>query len=255
MQSSAVMNQTGKIMAVLPRMRNNKNKLSGKAGSIISAVITSRENGKTMLKTKENIVLQFADENVKGDIGEEVFFEVVSADDKQISLRQTENPFQETQKHMKKQMNLSELKDLMQKSDFIEPEENILAPKSLQELNSQNNAKMAEAIKKIRRQLTYASGSVTQSAVTELLNSGISLEKISIRMLNSVTNEISELPKEETSENIRSKEIARTVSELRSKISEMSEISDEAITQLVKNGEELTIENIYVSKYSSSGTE
>ena len=250
MQSSAVMNQTGKIMAVLPRMRNNKNKLSGKAGSIISAVITSRENGKTMLKTKENIVLQFADENVKGDIGEEVFFEVVSADDKQISLRQTENPFQETQKHMKKQMNLSELKDLMQKSDFIEPEENILAPKSLQELNSQNNAKMAEAIKKIRRQLTYASSSVTQSAVTELLNSGISLEKISIRMLNSVTNEISELPKEETSENIRSKEIARTVSELRSKISEMSEISDEAITQLVKNGEELTIENIYVSKYS-----
>ncbi len=230
------------LNAIFGRREENKNSFSAKAGDILSAVIEKKTEKTVALRLKDDSTCDFPSDKIQGEQGDEIYLQVVSADKKGVSLKQIDS-YKNIERSLK-QMDLKSLKELMQKSDFIAPEENILAPK---QLNEESEAKLAEAIRKLKRQLSYASGNLTGAVVAQLAANGIAVEKISVNVLNSAIKEVISNPKK-SGVNPSTQPAAKG---LLKKLDDIGQLSHESIAKLIKDEKPLTIENIYKAKYSA----
>ena len=250
--------------AIFPQYQCKDRKAPFQKGQIINAVITKIEDNKATICLTDHTSLALPKDQVAGDIGERVRFEVVKTGARSVALKQLGFAYEQTEKEIRKQLDIAGLKDLMQKSGFVAEEENLLTPKTMQEQQRETDAKAAEAVKRIKRQLSYISNHATSAAIAELVKNGISLEKISIRIVNTVVQGVAEA---------RQAEMAQTPVQAQPKMGEaavhtgdghdhaqeqithkweeIGRMTDAAVAGLVKSGKPLTIENAYIAKYSA----
>jgi hypothetical protein len=254
MAQSGSMQISDKIGAIFPQYKEEKsqrNQLSGNIGDIISAVIVAKDAEMTTIKTGDDTFLRLSGDKMTANIGDAVYFEIVSLNKKGLALKQIDNPFRKSIQQAAKQTDLLNLKDLMQKSDFVPKEENPLAAETVSEFNHRIASETAEAIKRVKRRLSYTSGGMTQSIIAELTAHGVPLEKISMRVMDAALKEVGDF-RSAGETPLRRKEIEATI---KKKIKEIGDISNEAAARLIKSGDPITIENIYIAKYSSMSSE
>lgn len=135
-------------------------------------------------------------------------------------------------------------------------------PESVEEVR----LKKARALGRIRRELAYAGGRASPDAVRELLASGISLEKISLPMLNAALAEIESVPKEDeappggaAAESLRRAGLPVTPRNLAALESVRARIPDKLedgqIASIIRSGKPVTVETVYVGQFSNGGAE
>lgn len=255
-----------------------QNGISDRLGNIITATITSKDIEKTTLKTKDNFEFTSKSNNINGNVGDELTFEVIKKDN-QISLRQILNTQESFSKGAIKQHSISDLKELFKQSNFIEDEDK----------SKEEKLKIDNALTKIKRQLSYSSDNLTSSAYAELVRSGISLEKISIPMLSTAMSEIDNNKKinvsedelseiksqfyknnnefeknKETDKSIKTliendlpltKRNVQSISNLIKTVENIENPDERSILNLINEEKELTPENIYLSKFKAKPLE
>ena len=264
---------------------NNKasGKLPGALGYIFSAVITSmnRQENKLSLTAKTGASFEADAGTVQGGIGDEVYFKVLQNDGGQTLLKQIFP--QDVQRAAQAMQSDKNVMDLYKQSGFAR-EENVLNARD----NSQDDYQKAMlAAQQIKRRLAYASGGLSRSAIQELVASGLSLEKISLNILTSVMSEVEEhtpptisdeeadaavaqymqnnkgtgaptAPEHSAAKALASQGIPVTPKNIQkltlalSKWQNVKTMDDTTIVKILQSGKDLTLENAYVAKYSSS---
>ncbi len=257
-----------------------KNKIALELGQIISATVTKKTDTKTMLATKDNYQFEADNDKITGQVGEELQFQVVKKTGDGIELKQITRESTDIAKAIEKKRSNVDLKEMFKKNNLITEDDPKAQDKDLK-------MKEMEAISKIKRQVRYVSNNMSRSALKELLASGVTLEKISLSVLNSVMKEIqskptsqvspdeldkminqyleeNNLPVKNTSKNkaivkaLSSEGLPPTDKNIKSldtvvfKLKEIQSPDDETIAQLVKEEKSLTVENIYLAKHTSS---
>ncbi|MDR2903735.1 MAG: hypothetical protein LBU77_04445, partial [Clostridiales bacterium] len=242
--------------AIFPQYKEGKNmmnRFSGEIGAVLNAVVVGKDERTTTVKTGEDLLLRLSGEQVRAEIGDEVYFEVVSADKDGVALKQIDNPYTKNQPNRlqaKKQTDLLNLKELMQKADFIQPEDTV-APETVSEFNNRRAAETTEALKRVKRRLAYAPETVSRGIVAELTACGVPLEKISMRVMDAAMKAAADVHAAGETPQKR-KEIETTV---KRKLKDIGELSDEAVAKLIKSGQPVTIESVYVAKHSTTSGE
>lgn len=255
------------------------NKFNQKKGEIIKATIISRENDMVNLKTRDNLKFQAHSKNIAGDIGDELIFEVSENSKNGISLKQIYNDPVKQINQNRKQASQEDIIELLKQHNMAN-DENILNPKNQnKEIEEQKKIMLAKA--KIQRTLSYTANNVSQSAINELIANGLSLEKISINILNNVMKEIEDKPPQELSDGNMDEIVSRaSAQEINQKIDfskkldrsnlpvndkniklletvvqrldEIKDIDKAAISNIIKSERPVTLENVYKAKFSSA---
>ncbi len=168
---------------------NEKNKQFLKAGDVLSATIENRTDEYLTLKG-ENGSLKVPSKSVVGEVGDEVSFEVTGVNDGKVALKQLNVKNQnEVTKSLMKQQDSDEILELFKQSNFI-VEEDVL--ETDQKALDEKRAK--EIIRKIQNEILFASGSASDSAISELLSNNISVTDVTVGVLSKISNEIDKRP-------------------------------------------------------------
>ncbi len=207
-------------------------------GSVITATITDKVRNKYILTTDDNISFQADESKLKGKIGDRLFFEVTKNSEGVVSLKQLSAPYTMEQ-GAEAFLSTDSIKELFEKSGFIK-EDNIFKKEYVEE-----QVKMAQALGAIRRKLQYASANLTENAVGWLTGAGISLTKIDLDMLTTTIKELKETPEADKNK--------KFLTAVHNKLEEIKQLDKGAVVLLLKEGSELTIENIYIAKHSAVG--
>ncbi len=226
------------------RVQNDKkeNKLKLELGAIVNATVTSRDKKTVTLTTKDNVKFTADSKSVVGEVGDELSFEVIKSGKDGIELRQK---FMDEYNQTKQTRATGQLKkisvnyDMFKKNDFISEEK-----PGETELEDNTASRTSKAIAAIRRKLAYASESSSRSAVRELVASGLSLSKISISVLSAVSSEI-------THKEALSPPDKQKLQQFGAKLSELTEVSENQIVEILRSEKPLTVGSLYLSKYSS----
>ena len=199
---------------------------SFQTGEMISALITDRTADKVTLATKDNRVFTAAADKVTGEVGDEVRFEVMSAGKDGTVLKQVQQSRHAAQ--LVKKQNIKGMNDLLRQNNLSSDD------KSLADSIKEQN-KEAQAVADVQRDLAYSSDNSAASAVRELLKSGVSLNKMSLPVMNSVMREIDNKPAQEiTSEQMTA--ISDKLGAAREKFAAVKNLDDSAIAKLVIDG-------------------
>ncbi len=176
------------VLNINPDRSQEKSGLPYKQGSVIEAVLTginknSANERIATLVTKDNYTFTANADGLVGEVGDTLRFSVEKNGKDGLSLKQ-----------------LTESRERLDAS--VKQNKNILVTELFQLKPEQDESreKAAKAVSRIRNQLMYTSGNANQNAVRELLANGVSLEKISLTMLNSMTGEMEKKPPEELPE-------------------------------------------------------
>ncbi len=176
------------VLNINPDRSQEKSGLPYKQGSVIEAVLTginknSASERIATLVTKDNYTFTANADGLVGEVGDTLRFSVEKNGKDGLSLKQ-----------------LVESRERLDAS--VKQNKSILVTELFQLKPEQDEAreKAAKAVSRIRNQLMYTSGNANQNAVRELLANGVSLEKISLTMLNSMTGEMEKKPPEELPE-------------------------------------------------------
>ena len=252
---------------ILSGVGEREGKFLYRLGEIINAAVAKIADGRATLITDSGFAFEAEAENIGREadaigreVGDRVSFEVISSDKSGMTLRQILAARAEERVNTK-QLSDENLRGLMSQN-------NLLAETSNRA--EDDRVKTAEAISKIRRQLNYTRGNLTASAVRELVANGVSLEKITIDVLNTALLEMEAKPAADIKNsgadiqnaNGAARRLASfglpangaNVAALESvadKLERVSKFDAESVYSLLKNDTELTLENIYIAKFSS----
>ncbi len=142
------------------------------------------------------------------------------------------------------------IKELFKQSNFTK-EIDIFSKEYVEE-----QAKIAQALAKIKRQLQFLSGNVSANAVKQLTGAGFSLEKITLSMLNTAMKEIDMVDYSESVQNRASKvdriEITKKLNVVHYKLESIKNLDEQTMFKLVKDEKPLTLDNIYIAKHSNA---
>lgn len=265
----------------LPDGRNNK--LAAELGHIITATVTRKTDAVVSLATKDGFRFEAAAGMVSGEVGDELRFEVVKKGKNGIELRQLQEIGESQARETDSRRALSGVKAMLKQSGMYREtgDADSAEDRDLQ-------IKAMEAASKIKRKLRYINNNTSRSAMKELLASGVSLDKISIDILNSVMREIESKPDYQTSpdeldsmidqymnnhgiisteekkdKGLLAKSLAaqglpltdqnmRSMGTVLMKIREFGNQDGDSIAKLLKEEKALTIENLYLARHTSA---
>jgi len=162
--------------------QSGNGKPDAKFGDIIKATVVKLGEQKATLFVDEKFSFEADTGKIKGNIslGDELYFEVLNAGKNSISLKQVAV---DTEKQTERQMSADEMKELFKQQGLYQDE------LKAGETYDENQKKTDEAIASIRRRLSGLNGNAAKSSINELIAHGLSLEKISFDMLNTVMRE------------------------------------------------------------------
>ena len=138
-----------------------------------------------------------------------------------------------------KQLGVKELQKLLQAADFVEPEEG--APEEAKAAETRDAVARAEA--KLRRQLAGVVDNASRTAVAALVANGISLDKISLDVLNGLLAEIEANPALESSEEAVRERVAALTEEY-NLLPEVARRFAEYARALADAGAAVTVKNL-----------
>lgn len=274
---------TNPLTAVISRPQDGRsNKLTVELGQIITATITKKTEAVTALATADGFRFEADSDKISGDVGDELQFEVVKAGKGGLELKQIQRASQEMVENTEARRSSSGLISMLRQSGIEVTDAN-----DTEDRDRDLRLKAMEAASKIKRKLRYVTNNAGRSAMKELLATGVSLEKISIDILNSVMREVEAKPESQTTpdeldamidkymaENnipvgeadnrkqlitaLAEQGLPATAKNVRSldtvliKIREIESIDDDSIAKLLKDEKNLTVENIYLAKHTSA---
>ncbi len=164
---------------------NNKFQSTLQSGSIITGVITSRDKESTIIKFDNNTKFNINSNQVEGENGDKVSFEVLDSSNNKLVLKQIKTvAFSD---HLKSQEMLknANVKELYEKSGFIPDQDKTDKNSTLE--NSQQK-KIDLAIMMLRRQLKYGNANNSKSAVAALVAAGIDVSKVSLPTMSKIVS-------------------------------------------------------------------
>lgn len=245
-----------------------------KLGNTFSAKVLDKKNNNFLLEAFENTRFETSFSSINPNIGDTLDFEVVSSGDNSLALKLVNAITPTSTRGGVSQLSNHDLMELFKQSNFVK-DEDINSVDDSYGTNSQQeeNLKISKVISKIQNQLSYASNNLSLAAVNELLSSGICMSKIDVELLNSMLKEIEESPNFDINNNNISKdneqqkdEIIKVLTNKKLPVTEknieniekaiktyndVSKLDDSTIIHILKQEKDLTLDNIYLSKYSA----
>ena len=248
-------------------------------GDVISAILTDITNGRATLRSDNDFTFHADAKSLNGTIGETLTFTVTLGRDG-ISLTQTGTrpSFREVQERAERGRatlidGYAENRDMINTLETIRETEELRA-----EHRKEQSAKVAKAIASIRRAQSFMSGVGRRSAVAALVDSGLDISKISFADFNRVMHNVERTPENALTEeemaaaldkNFKNNENAKhIVSSLHENGLEISEknigvlenayeklpekVEEPAIIKLISDEQDLTLDNVYKSRYSAA---
>ena len=250
-------------------------------GGIVKATLLAVRDNMAELVTDRNMRFLARAEHIQGKPGDTLLFEVMQNDGKGVSLKQIQRQAEEMTRQLSKQVSQEELMEMMKQHNMAAGEENMLNPKE-QAKAMEEQRKISAAKAKIQRELTYAADNISQSAINELIANGLSLEKISLSVLNTVMREIESKPEqmpepkldaliehaaeeeihqqEQLSKLLRKQDMSvndKNIQRLEGTLHKMKEIQlldDDTIARLIGDEKPLTLDRVYMEKFSSASS-
>ena len=248
-------------------------------GDIITALLADITNGKATLRADNDFVFQADAGSIKGNVGDTLSFALTLGRDG-ISLTQTGTrpSFREVQEKAERGRatlidGYAENRDMISNLETIRETEELRA-----EHRKEQSAKVAKAIASIRRAQNFMSGVGRVSAVAALVDSGLDISKISFADFNRVMHNVERKPENALTEEDLTKALEKDfknhenakpiVTSLHENGLEISDknisvlenayeklpakVEENAIVKLISNDEDLSLDNVYKSRYSAA---
>ncbi len=212
---------------------NNRNNNTLEKGEIISGEIVMRDDKETTVKT-ENFTFTLPNENIKGELGEKVNFEVLQNNEEGLKLKQLGNDsFEATMQNIKKKVDSDELMELFKQSNFVKDTE------SKEDKEAIIREKMM--LNKINRAMRYGDKNVSKNAIRQLQSKGMNVDKISMTKFAELSSKMSDVVEKDMSEdeiksfkqNLEKKGISGKELETKSKIADL--LNDNGVEVSTKN--------------------
>ncbi|MCL1843298.1 MAG: flagellar hook-length control protein FliK [Defluviitaleaceae bacterium] len=243
-------------------------------GQSINALFESLSNGTATLRTEDGVTFTADASSIQGRVGDTLRF-MVQRTRTGFKLMQDINSAT-----AKKQVGrgvasaLDALRGVANTLDQMRETEELR-----DEHRQEQAAKVAQAIKSIRRAQSFASGTERKSAVSAMVKSGLDIGKVSFADFSRVMHNIDRTPEEPISEAKLAEEMQRdfakpenakeivtnlykhgvpisdqNVNALESAWEKLPEkVEPQAIEKLVADEKDLTLDNVYKSKHTSGG--
>jgi len=217
---------------------------SGKGGipagisDIIKARVTAVAGGRTAVQA-EGFAFEADSSSVRGGVGEDVYFKVVSnsgsgATLKQVFPGESGGSFSA---QTEKQAAAAATRNLFKQAGMIKEAGGADARYKARE--REEELKAGAALSKIKRDVLYGAKNIDQNAVRQLLASGISLDKIDFSMLTAALAELAP-----AKPGARAAEVARRL--------EQAANSDErTIARVISSGAPITLDSIYLAAHQT----
>lgn len=150
-------------------------------GNIITGEIVSKNDDTVSIKS-DKFTFSLPSNAVKGEVNDNVNFEVLENIDGQIKLKQvlTDAKFEKTMSNLKQKASSDEVLDMFKKSNFVQ-DETTNEDKEKIELEKQ-------AVRKIQRAISQGQN-VPKNVVAALQAQGLSVDKVSMHTLSKLTTE------------------------------------------------------------------
>lgn len=243
-----------------------------KQGNTFSAKVIGKNNNNFLLEAFGNTQFETSFSSINPNIGDTLDFEVVSYGDNRPALKLINAITPTSTRGSVNQLSNHDLMQLFKQSNFVK-DDDISSTDNDKVANSQQEEilKISKIISKIQNKLSYTSNNLSLAAVNELLSSGICISKIDVELLNSMLKEIEESPnfefynnsskdnlnqKEEIIKSLTNKKLPTTdknIADVERAIvafNEISKLDDSTIIHFLKQEKDLTLDNIYLSKYT-----
>lgn len=192
--------------------------------TIISGKIESKTKDITKINFNDT-KLNFKSKDIVGEIGDEVHFEVLSNSKDNLVIRQIIDS--KLNNESQNLIPIINIKDLYVKSDLInsiDEDKNYLKEKVKEQIKEQI------ALSKVKRSINFMKGNV--NIINQLVGSGINLNKIDLSTLNVAIAET----KDATLQNSEN---------LLHMFEKIKNLSNNAVTEIIKSDKPITIENVY----------
>jgi hypothetical protein len=251
-----------------------KNEVAWTTGQSIAALFESTDGTTATLRSEDGVVFTADASSIQGRVGETLRFMV----------QRTRTGFKLTQDltaAQKKQIGrgvtsaLDALRGVANTLDQMKETEELR-----DEHRQEQAAKVAQAIKSIRRAQSFASGTGKKTAVAAMVESGMDINKVSFTDFNRIMHNVDKTPDTPISEqqlaegmerDFTRPENAKTIVESLYKhgmpVSDQNvnamenawdklpeKVEPQAIEKLISNEQDLTLDNVYKSKHTSGGT-
>ncbi|MDR1531581.1 MAG: DUF6240 domain-containing protein [Clostridiales bacterium] len=202
------------------------------AGSLIQAMVIGKSESRTYMTTAEGINFDADSGSVRGEVGDELYFQVIKSEGNQARLKQVAR----TRDAESRRTN-ADLKALFRQAGL--GERGVSAESELKE-----RIKSMRALSKIRRRVTRGGEGTDINAVRELIAAGFSLNRIDLRLLTSVINELADDAAPAGGGN--------TVEAALEQFRGVKTLDEQSAAGLLREGKALTLANIYIAKHSGA---
>ena|GEM_PF-5774394 len=178
------------VFSVLNQSENSP--LFTKGNTFRATILGRNNNNNFLLETFNNIKFETSITSMNPSIGEKLDFEVVSAENGNVSLKLLNTLTPTSTRGSVNQIGSQDVKEIFKQSNANPKEDNIATVDANDAalLQKEENLKIAQAVARIRSQASFTSDNLSLTAVNELLASGLSMDKINMTLLNSVLQEI-----------------------------------------------------------------
>jgi len=218
-------------------IRNNRNSIATfTRGDVVSAFVTEKRNGFATLEMQNGFSFQVDANKIVGEIGDELTFSVEQFDRDGIILRQLGISSEMGSGQIEAALTGQTVQELFNQAGFTR-EIDVFDDDFLNE-----QAQTAEALARIRHQISFSASNISPNVIGTLVASGISIQNIDINMLTAAIREVKASEHFEGSYDIISD----------SKFAALSELDEAAVMNLLKDEAPLTLDNIYVAKHAGS---
>ncbi len=271
---SVVNRDSNSIFSLNYRDKKDNKAISLEIGEIISATITEKNKEKTTLKTKDNFEFTVDSKSLSGELGDLVQFEVVKNSKNNLTLKQIGADSQKEAFQLNKKTEIKSTHDFFKQSNLIKDEDKCKSEEDEEKL------KELKAINLIKQKLFYGGNNISKNLVSELIGNGLSIEKISFNILTSAMKELKSHNIKPTDEEISKAieeyfadknkkdvdiEIVKTfakkglpinekninsIQQALDKFEDIKNIDNNTLVSVLKSGKDITIDNLYFSKYS-----
>ena len=209
---------------------------------MISAIIAQKNENGTMLTLENGENLNIRRGEVAGEVGDTVFFELTrDNNDGTAALRQV-FPEAHSQNFLSNMYSAQSLQDLMKHNDFGVQQQSPLDVAAFAESNIEAREKAGRAVAKLSRSIDKIAGNTRGAAMAQLAASGVNIDKVSVSMLEGVTNQLDAAVAQNSQ---------KIVDELHGKLDSIMDMGDAQIAHMLQSGAPLTLDNIYM--YAHSG--
>ncbi len=262
---------------------NNKFKSTLQSGSIITGLITSRDDDSTIIKFDNNTKFKVDSSQVEGSTGQRVSFEVLDSSNNKLVLKQIKTVSFSDQMNIQQNIKNANVQELYEKAGFAKDSDQTEAEEKAEQTEQQ---KIDLAVMMLRRKLKYGNATNSKSAMSALISSGINVAKISLATMTKVvtgsknnnqtpdksTEEMDALKESFVNKGLSTKEInskmqianqlnesglavnESNIEQVEKLLSDVSELKNSEIdfVNVLKNNMDMSVKNLLSSKHSNA---